>query len=106
MNIKKNIFQEFIQFLKNNNILATIIATVMSTYITQLTTSFTDDIIMPIIYRDSNNDGKVDIKKIEDYEFKMSGIKFKIGKFSIVLLKVLIVFVGIFLLKKYVVGIN
>lgn len=34
----------------------------MSTYITKLTTSFADDIIMPIIYRDDEDDGNMDIK--------------------------------------------
>ena len=72
---------DFLSFLKNNNILSTIIATVMSTYITQLTTSFADDIVMPIIYRDGDGDGKADIKSLENTVMKVNGINIKIGKF-------------------------
>ena len=92
---------DFFSFLKNNNILPTIIATVMSTYITQLTTSFTDDIIMPIIYRDGNNDGKADINSLEHTIMKVNGIKIKIGKFSVVLIKVTIIFVTLYLCKRF-----
>tara|TARA_A100001015_G_C14815874_1_gene642682 strand:+ start:406 stop:705 length:300 start_codon:yes stop_codon:yes gene_type:complete len=92
---------DFLSFLKNNNILSTIIATVMSTYITQLTTSFADDIVMPIIYRDGDGDGKADIKSLENTVMKVNGIKIKIGKFLVVLLKVTIIFVTLYLCKKY-----
>lgn len=92
---------DFLSFLKNNNILSTIIATVMSTYITQLTTSFADDIVMPIIYRDGDEDGKADIKSLENTIMKVNGVKIKIGKFLVVLLKVTIIFVTLYLFKKY-----
>ena len=92
---------DFLSFLKNNNILSTIIATVMSTYITQLTTSFADDIVMPIIYRDGDGDGKADIKSLENTVMKVNGIKIKVGKFLVVLLKVTIIFVTLYLFKKY-----
>ena len=95
------LINDFFSFLKNNNILSTIIATVMSTYITQLTTSFADDIVMPIIYRDGDDDGKADIKGLENTVMKVNGIKIKVGKFLVVLLKVGIIFVTLFLCKKY-----
>ena len=74
MNNRSNIFKEFILFLKNNNIMSTIIATVLSTHVTELTTSFADNIILPIIYRDGNRDGKSDVKEIETYILKVKGI--------------------------------
>ena len=95
------IINEFFSFLKNNNILSTIIATVMSTFITQLVTSFADDIIMPIIYRDGDNDGKADINKLENTVMKVNGINIKIGKFTVVLIKVTLIFVVLFLCKRY-----
>jgi len=95
------IINDFLAFLKNNQILSTIIATVMSTYITQLATSFADDIVMPIIYRDGNGDGKADIGSLENTVMDVSGIKIKVGKFLIVLLKVTIIFVSLFLCKRY-----
>jgi len=101
-----NIFEEFSNFLKNNNIMATIIATVMSTYVTELTTSFADDIVLPIIYRDGDNDGKSDIKVIEKYTFKTNGITFRIGKFYVIFLKVFVVFIILFIIKKFLIGKN
>ena len=96
------IIEEFFLFLRNNNILSTIIATVMSTHITELTNSIADDIILPIIYRDGDGDGDADIKKLEGYVLKIDGINIKIGKFLVILLKVTVIFVILFLIKKYV----
>jgi len=94
------VLKEFSLFLKQNNIMATIVATVMSTYVTQLTTSFADDIILPIIYRDADGDGNADINKLKDYKIKTQGITFKIGNFITVLIKVLVVFVVLFFINK------
>tara|TARA_E500000178_G_C16655061_1_gene588049 strand:+ start:64 stop:408 length:345 start_codon:yes stop_codon:yes gene_type:complete len=95
------IINEFFVFLRNNNILSTIIATVMSTHVTELTNSIADDLILPIIYRDGDGDGKADIKKLENYKLSLYGFKIKIGKFFVVLLKVLVIFVILFIVKKY-----
>ena len=92
--------EEFVMFLKNNNIMATIVATVMSTYVTELTTSFADDLVLPIIYRDADGDGKADINKIKEYEYKISGVTFKIGKFITILLKVTVVFLVLFVINR------
>lgn len=96
-----NIISEFSIFLKNNNIMATIVATVMSTYVTELTTSFADDIILPIIYRDADGDGKADITALKTYKIKTSGITFKVGNFITILLKVFIVFMILFVINKF-----
>ena len=92
--------EEFVIFLRNNNIMATIVATVMSTYVTELTTSFADDLVLPIIYRDADGDGKADINKIKEYEYKISGVTFKIGKFITILLKVTVVFLVLFVVNR------
>ena len=96
-----NIISEFSIFLKNNNIMATIVATVMSTYVTELTTSFADDIILPIIYRDADGDGKAYIAALKTYKIKTSGITFKVGNFITILLKVFIVFMILFVINKF-----
>ena len=95
-----NLLKEFGIFLKNNNIMPTIVATVLSTYATELTTSFSDDIILPIIYRDADGDGKADINALKKYNLKVSGITFKIGNFITVFLKVLVVFLVLFFVNK------
>ena len=56
---------------------------------------------MPIIYRDSDNDGKADINKLENTILKVNGINIKIGKFAVVFIKVTLIFVCLFLCKRY-----
>ena len=58
-----NRIDNFLKFLEDNHIFATVIATVISTYITALSRSLSDDILLPIIYRDGDGDGEEDIKK-------------------------------------------
>lgn len=100
MSQNQTIIDEFILFLKNNNVMATLIATVLSTYVTELTTSFADDIILPIIYRDGDGDGKADIKSLKKLKFNFYGITFKVGNFVTIFLKVTVVFIVLFLVKK------
>tara|TARA_B100001287_G_C22323006_1_gene362567 strand:+ start:176 stop:511 length:336 start_codon:yes stop_codon:yes gene_type:complete len=96
-----NFADEFFVFFKNNNLIPTIIATVVSTHITELTHSLATNIVEPIINRDADNDGKADIQNFEKYELNIIGIKFKVGKFLISLIKVLFIFFIIFLVNKY-----
>ena len=42
-------YNSFIKFLKENQIIATVIATIISTYITNLSITFTNDILLPSI---------------------------------------------------------
>ena len=96
-----NFIDDFLLFFKNNNLIPTIIATVVSTHITELTHSLSTNIVEPIINRDADNDGKADIKTLENYEYRLAGINFKIGKFTISLIKVFFIFFIIFLVNKY-----
>ena len=88
----------FLNFLKENDILAAIIVTVISTYVSKITQSFINDIIIPIVERD----GKADIKKLQDYKLKCFGITFKIGSFLINLIKfscVMLMIYSLFMFK-------
>tara|TARA_Y100000389_G_C17310358_1_gene437659 strand:- start:10 stop:345 length:336 start_codon:yes stop_codon:yes gene_type:complete len=92
----------FLNFLKENDILAAIIVTVISTYVSKITQSFINDIIIPIIERDGDNDGKADIKKLQNYKLKCFGITFKIGSFLINLIKfscVMLMIYSLFMFK-------
>ena len=93
--------KEFLLFFKNNNLISTIIATIVSTYVTELTRSFADDIIIPIINRDGNEDGEADIKTLETFKITIFGIKFKDGKFIITLIKVIFIFFIVFIINTY-----
>lgn len=88
---------EFIKFLKENDILAAIIATVISTYVSRITESFINDIIMPIINRDGNDDKKPDINKLKNYKFNCFGFNLKVGNFLVNLIKFLSVLFLVFI---------
>lgn len=83
--------KSFIDFLEDNHIITTVIATIISTYITNLSLSFTNDILLPIINRDADGDGKADIDKYENYILRICNIDFKIGSFVLEIFKFIII---------------
>ena len=93
-------YNSFMQFLKENQIVATVIATIISTYITNLSMSFTNDILLPIINRDADGDGKKDIDKYENYIITFYNIDFRIGSFALEICKFLIITYLMFLISK------
>ena len=95
-----SLFKDFFSFLKNNNIFPTFVATIFSTYISELVISFTDNLIMPILNRDGDKDGKPDIKNIENYKLNLFRINFQIGKLIIIGIKVFIIFLIVFFMSK------
>lgn len=93
-------FIRFIKFLKDNNILAVAIAAVLSERINDVTESFVNNLLMPIINRDGDGDGERDIKKLENKSIKFKGIDMKIGKFIISMIKFIFVTYIIFLVSS------
>ena len=95
-------FVRFIKFLRDYNIFAVAIAAILSDRINELTNTFVNNLIMPIINRDADKDGVKDIKNLEDTEFTIYGIKFGVGKFAMALLKFIIITYVLFLITKTV----
>ena len=93
-------FNLFIDFLKENHIIATVIATIISTYITNLSVSFTNDILLPIINRDGDGDGEKDIDKYENYILKIYNINFRVGSFCVEIFKFMIITYLMFIISK------
>jgi len=93
-------FVSFVHFLKKNSVVSLALAAVISNQLNKLTESFVDDIIMPIINIDSDNDGEKDIKKLQDKEFHILNIKFKTGNFLFLIIKFCIIAYIIFLLSS------
>jgi large-conductance mechanosensitive channel len=91
------IVDEFIQFFTKTNVVFSIIVTVVSTFVTEFALSFVNNIILPIIYRDSNHDGIDDIDKYSTKISNVSGVKFKTGLFYISFVRFLSVIVVIFM---------
>jgi len=93
--------KQFYTFLKDNQIVATAVATIFSKIISDLSYSFVDNILLPVINIDMDNDGKSDIENIKNKIFKFRGIHLKIGLFMIEILKFIIILFILFLLSKY-----
>ena len=93
---------DFMKFLNDNNILSVAIATILSNKINDISEAFINNLVLPIINRDIDNDNRPDIKKLEEYTLRMSGIKFELGKFMIALIKFLIITYIVYLLSKLV----
>jgi large-conductance mechanosensitive channel len=93
-------FVRFIKFLKQNNVFSVAIAAILSERINEITNSFTNNIVLPIINRDGDGDGKKDISKIEDHQIKCLGITFETGKFLLALIKFIIVTYIIFIVSS------
>ena len=94
-------FIKFKEFLEKNKACATAASIVIATQITILSSSFTDNIIVPIFDRDTDGDGKKDLIQFENITFKMFGIKIKIGKFIIDIIKFLIVIYVVFVISLF-----
>jgi len=90
----------FIKFLADHNVLSIAIATVLSRKVNDVMDSVIDNIIMPVINRDSDNDGVRDVKKLEDQSIKLYGMNFGVGKVLISIIKFIVVTYFLFLVTK------
>lgn len=93
-------FVHFAKFLSNNNVLATAIAAVLSERISDITHAVVDNILMAVINRDGDGDGKSDINNLEDKVIVISGMRFGVGKVLISLIKFIVIAYVIFLLSR------
>jgi large-conductance mechanosensitive channel len=78
------------------------IGIIIATQISNLTTSFNNNIIQPIIEKSSilwNN-------KLENYKYNILGVEFKLGKIIIDLIKCLIILVCIYFIWKISISTN
>ena len=95
------IYSDFKDFLSDNNILVTIIATILSSNITMLTTSLMDNIIMPIINIDLNNDGTPDRENLENWIVNFKGAEIKVGQFILTSIEFIFILIVIYLINKF-----
>jgi large-conductance mechanosensitive channel len=100
------IFSHFQELIMKNSVLFGITIAVMSTFVNQLVLSFINDIILPVIDRDGNNDNEPDINKIANYTIKTNGITFKIGSFIVALIRFIILIFIIIILSLVLINIK
>lgn len=82
--------------MKNTALLGITIA-VIAAFVNQLVFSFINDIIIPIIDRDGDNDNEPDINKLSNYKVKINGITFKTGAFILALIRFILVLFFVFM---------
>lgn len=91
---------EFVLFLKNNNIMEATIATVFSRIVSDLCYSFIENILMPLFKMDLNDDGKPDLNAIGNITIEIFGCKIKLGLFIMEIFKFIIMLLVVFYLTK------
>lgn len=77
----------FVSFLKKNDIMQAAVATIFSRMISDLCYSFIDNIFLPIFNIDLNDDGKPDLNSIINTKISIFGCKIKLGLFLLEMLK-------------------
>ena len=93
-------FVQFIEFLKKNNVFSAIIAAVFAKHLNEILKTVLNGVIKPIMNIDRDGDGVRDIKKIEDFEISIKGMKFKVGKIIVALIEFAIVMYLIYLITR------
>jgi large-conductance mechanosensitive channel len=95
-----DISSEVSDFFKENEIITTIIATILAANISTLTKSLMDNILMPLINIDINNDGEADRDTLKKFYIKFRGVDIKIGEFILTLIEFSIILFIIYYLHK------
>jgi large-conductance mechanosensitive channel len=93
------VLENFTKLIMSNSVLFGISIAVLSTFVNELVFSLINDIILPIIDRDGNNDNDPDINKIKNITVKTNGITFKIGAFIVSLIRFIILLLILFIIS-------
>lgn len=100
-NIQNAPTNNFIDFIEDNNIFITIIATLLSSNINKMANSLVQNIVMPILDFDLNNDGKPDKKKLENIVISFKGINIRIGRFLVSLFEFCFMVYVLYIITKF-----
>jgi|SaaInlStandDraft_3_1057020.scaffolds.fasta_scaffold17205_1 large-conductance mechanosensitive channel len=92
-------FAYFVKFLSSNGVFTLAVAAVLGERISDLMDTVISSLILPVINRDSDEDGVRDIKKIEDLSIEVFKIKFEVGKILISALKFVIITYFLYILS-------
>lgn len=93
-------FVQFVDFLKENNVISIAIASVISERVSNLVNSFVDGFVLPILEQDNDGDGKADISALEEKHIHIGNVKLKVGKFAVALIKFIIITYVIFIISR------
>ena len=92
------IFDNFIKYFSNQNLVLTVLVTVISNYVYELVTSLINYIILPFIYKEKDNmTNDNQNSNPNDYVMKINGITLKTGNFLRSLIKFVLLMIIIFI---------
>lgn len=85
-------YKELADFIKNNRILAIAMAGMLSRYISEIIDSFADNIVVPVLFDDSDSDDdeedpKMTKEAVKKNFVKVGKVKFKVGMFFVEFIK-------------------
>lgn len=87
-------YKELADFIKNNRILAIAMAGMLSRYISEIIDSFADNIVVPVLFDDSDSDEdeeptktKMTKEAVKKNFVKVGKVKFKVGMFFVEFIK-------------------
>ena len=91
------IFDNFIKYFSNQNLVLTVLVTVISNYVYELVTSLINYIILPFIYKEKDNmSNDNQNNNPNDYVMKINGVTLKTGNFLRSLIKFILLMIIIF----------
>ena len=92
------IFDNFIKYFSNQNLVLTVLVTVISNYVYELVTSLINYIILPFIYKEKDNmTNDNQNSNPNDYVMKINGVTLKTGNFLRSLIKFVLLMIIIFI---------
>lgn len=92
---------KFNKFYNDNNIKSAILATILSRLVSDTLYSFIDNLLLPIIKVDIDNNGKPDINSIINKNLVIFNIKIKLFRFLLELFKLFFIVFILFKLNNY-----
>ena len=91
----------FSDLFRDSEVQKTIISIIIARESNFLTNSLLNDIILPLINRDGNNDGVDDIAVLKKYKLNLFGAELRIGRFLITIIKHIIIISVVYLVYKF-----
>lgn len=87
-------------FVSENRLYSVIIGTVLASFVTEISYSVINNIIMPILTTDINNNKKDDMKDLQKWEVNIFSKKIYIGKFLYSFIRFAIILVILVYINK------
>lgn len=87
-------------FVSENRLYSVIIGTVLASFVTEISYSVINNIIMPILTTDINNNKKDDMKDLQSWEVNIFSKKIYIGKFLYSFIRFAIILVILVYINK------